>query len=310
MGGGMKQELIEFDLYIAPDGTEYTLADGSTAFLLGQGGLGMPPITYLTERGPLQHGVTPTGYRLEPRLVQALHRKNGNNRSEFWENRATILNALRPNRQAANAFTTGVLRKILQNGETRDLNVLIERGPEFGMRDPKMWDEWGFTEILRFLAFDPVFFDPTDKSLTFSLAGLVNLVFPITFPITFGAAVINDTQLINYLGTWLEYPVIEVDGPMEGPAIYNDTTDEYIQVSYNVASGDTLVIDLADRRKTVTNNAGDDLQGTVEGDLGSWHLAPDPEAAGGVNTIRVTGSEAAPSTTRVRLTYHDRYIGL
>lgn len=311
MALGVRNQVIEFDYYITPDGEEFNLNDGSTRFLMGQGGGGMPPINYLTEQGPFQHGVTVTDFRVQPRLIQMLFRKNGGSRQKYWDNRSTILDFLRPNRQSLGVqFTTGVLRKVMPDGEIRDINVMVDQGPSFQMGDPKSWDAFGFTEVLRFIAFNPFFFNPTQQTLTFSLSSLSNLVFPITFPITFGSSVIDDTQLLTYLGTWEEFPIIEIDGPLEGPTIYNDTTGEYIEMLYNIAAGETVTIDLTDRQKTVTSSLGTDLQGTVEGDLGTWHLAPNPEAPGGVNTIRLTGSGASPGVTQVRVMWNDRYIGL
>lgn len=304
------QHLIEFDSYIAPDGKEYNLNDGATRFLLGQGGHGMPGIVYMTEQAPFQHGVTPLDYRVQPRLIQMLHRRNGNSRDRFWDNRSLAINLLRPNRQLAASFATGQLRKILPNGEIRDLDVLIDQGPSFPMRDPGQWDEFGWSEVIRFVAFTPIFYNPTAIETTFSLSSLSNLVFPITFPIQFGTSLLNDSQIITYTGTWLEFPVFEIDGPLNGVTIYNDTTGESFQILYSIGAGDMVTINLADRLKTVVSLVDGDIQGTVVGDLGTWHIAPDPEATDGLNTIRITGTNAVAGQTEVRLSHNSRYIGM
>lgn len=305
-----KQKLIEFDYYIAPDGEEYNLNDGASYFIMGQGGAGMPPILYLTEQAPFQHGMTPTDYRVQPRLLQMVHRSTGISREDFWLRRSAILNKIRPNRQFANTFNPGQLRKVFPNGDVRDIDVLVEQGPQFGTKDPNSWDEWGFTEILRFIAFNPFFYNPTQGETLFASASLDSLVFPFTFPFTFGSTVLDDTQNITYSGTWLEYPIIVITGPIDGPAIYNDTTGEVIEILYNVSAGEILTLNLSDRLKTVESSSAGDLQGTVEGDLGTFHLAPDPEAPGGVNALRVTGSNTSPGNTAVRVLWNDRYIGL
>lgn len=308
---GQKQTLIEFDYYISPDGKEYELSDGATKFLLGGlGGLGMPGISYLSEQAPFQHGITLTDYRFQPRTIQMLLRLQSDSRQGYWDSRAEIINILRPNRQVAGQFNAGTLRKVLPDGTIRDIDVLIDQGLSFGMRSTNQWDEFGFSELIRLLAPNPMFYDPTEEEVLFESEALDNLVFPITFPIIFGSTVIAETQIVSYQGTFKEFPIIEIDGPLNAPAIYNDTTGEYIQVIYNVPEGDVLTINLADRYKTVTNLAGENLQGTVEGDLGTWHLAADPEATDGLNTIRVTGNGASPGHTAVRLLYHNRYLGL
>ena len=82
-----------------------------------------------------------------------LVRGNGDNRDDYWANRGDSLDLLRPNRQAANSFAVGSLRKILSNGNERAIDVLIDRGPEFKLGDPNAWDEWSFEEVVRFIAF-------------------------------------------------------------------------------------------------------------------------------------------------------------
>ena len=85
------------------------------------------------------------------------------------------------------------------------------------------WDEFGFLETLRFVAPDPTFYDPAQWSLNWSL-GIVQteLEFPITFPIEFSESLIQAaTNTITYDGTWLNYPMIVITGPISGFNIEN-----------------------------------------------------------------------------------------
>jgi hypothetical protein len=310
MGQGSK--ILEFTKYFSPDGEEYSFNEDEK-FLMSETGLGMPPISYIDQRGPFQHGNTIYDYRLEPRIIQLVHRRNACSRDDYWGNRADLINLVRPNRQSAGQFNLGVLRKILSTGDTRDIDVIISQGPAFEPRNLSGWDEWAFTETLRFIAPYPVFYDPTSASATWtSGVTITELDFPITFPIQFSESLLSSSgNNIAYNGTWLSYPTIEVTGPIGGFKITNDTTGEFIHLNYTVPAGDTVTISLEFGNKTVEDVAGNNLIGTVttDSDLATFHVAPDPEAAGGVNSFSVVGA-GVDANTQVVLTYYTYYIGI
>lgn len=316
---------IEFDYFIPPDVTVYTdgtiaeadkpkvfsLHDNSKRALMSFTGWGMPSIEYITQRGPFQHGVTLLDYRLEPRVLQYVYRQIGDCREDYWDMRYLLLNAIRPNRGVGACITPGRLRKILPNGEIRDLMVMLEKGPPFRARTGD-WDEWAITETLRFIAHDPIVLDPVRNSASWTLGTPTDqLVFPITFPIVFGPAIIDETLDVTYAGNWLTYPTIVITGPLNGPIIENQSTDEILEIGWDIPAGKTLTINLAYGVKSVIDSDGTSRIGTLstDSDLATFHIAPDPEVASGVNTLLVTGS-AATATTAVVVNWYDRYIGI
>lgn len=331
---------IEYDYYlpadtpIASDGTitdwsnVYTFDDRDRLFLYSFSGWGMPGIEYITQQGPFEHGQTVLDYRLQPRTIQLIHRRLGNCRNDYWSNRSLLINALRPNRQFANTFNPGRLRKILSDGSVRDLYVLIEQGPVFAPRSTYAWDEYSFQETLRFIAHDPIIFNPVIQSAIWTLESLENLIFyePVNWEnrlvfegddlnsggIWFGEASIGETLDVTYTGTWLAYPIIYITGPVDSPQINNNTTDEKIELDYDVSVGETVTINLEYGQKTVTNNASVNLIGTVttDSDLATFHIAPDPEAPNGVNQLLVTGNDAVIGQTEIRIEWYTRYIGI
>lgn len=307
----MKKKFYEFTEYHSPDGEVYRFQTGDK-FSFSETGMGMPPISYQVARGPFQHGETVVDYRLEPRIIQLEHRRNGCSRSEYWANRSDLINLLRPNRQTAGYFDLGTLRKRYDNGTIRDIDCLIEQGPIFAPSQPNQWDEWAFQETLRFVCPDPTFYDPETNYVSWTLSQQDHLVFPITFPIQFGTNIIDNNETVNYVGTWLAYPNIVITGPIVGFTITNETTGEFIRLNYTISPGEQVTIGLSFANKTIENGSGDNLIGYVstDSDLATFHIAPDPEAPDGTNVFNVTGGGSIVGTTAVTLSWCDRYIGI
>ena len=310
----MNRVQLEFDLYIAPDGLEYQFNNKIDKFIYPVSGYGMPGIRYVTQRGPYQDGVTMLDYFLEPRIVQLRHRRNATSRTGQWDVRDNVLDVLRPNRQVINTLEPGTLRKIMPDGTKRDLSVIILAGPTF---DPSVrdWDEWAIDDIIRFVAHDPVFFDPTGVSTPFVFSTFDELEFPILFDddgIAFFLSTIDETKPFTYTGSWLSYPTIDIVGPMSNPIITNTTTDEKIELTYTIAEGETVTITTEYGNKTVTNGDGDNLIGTLttDSDLATFHLAPAPEASDGINWIRARGASADDELTKIVIEYYTRFIGI
>ncbi|KKN78138.1 hypothetical protein LCGC14_0353650 [marine sediment metagenome] len=303
-------------LYItpAPESRVYELITPHDPgrWVMSFSGFGTPPIEYITQRGPFQDGETVKDFFLRPRVVQMVLRQNFKDRDAWWDGRAAILDEIRPNRQAtATAVVPGVLRMVKTDGSVRDLNVFIQEGPRFEPRQSGQWDEWSFQENLRFVAHDPILFDPTRVDFAFTIVLDADLVFPITFPITFGAGEIDLTPNINYTGTWSSLPIIVVTGPIEDFRIDNITTGEKLELSINVPAGRVVTINTTEGFKTVTDDLGNNLIGglTSDSDLATFHIAPDPEAPLGVNAMRLQGKHPSGATS-VEVRYFTRFFGI
>ena len=301
----------EYDSYIAPDGEELRFDRMSDRFVQSFEGYGMSPVKYVEQQGALQHGTTVYDYKLQRRIIQWTIRQSGCSRWDYWEKRELFLDLLRPNRHTLNNFGPGKLRKFLPDGNMRDIDVHIEFGPMFAS-PTGYWDKWGFTDSFRFIAPDPTFYDPTLKSVTLDVSvAPADLVFPITFPIELGEALVDATSNIVYAGNWLAYPTLIITGPISGFRITNEATNEFIQISHELDSGDTITISLPYGNKTVMHSNGTDLQGSVspDSDLATFHLAPSPEATGGINPITIIGAGAG-DVTSLEIQHNERYIGI
>lgn len=316
-----RRRSVEFTSYISPDGEEYLFDDRLHKFLMSIEGEGMPPIEYITQQGPNQHGETVIDFRLNTRVVQLIHRSNGNDRLDYWDNRALLIDILRPNRNPPGVFNVGKLERKLPNGDRRRLDCFIQQGPVFTPRSPSQWDEYGFTESLRFIAHDPTFYDPVQQCYQWTLGFQDELIFPFTFRkgtdgngLLFATDVIDSDISISYQGTWRAYPTIEITGPLSTPTIEHVELGSRIKLNYIVSSGEVVTITTAHGNKTVQNDSGVNLIGTVDedtvADLTEFYIAPNPEVPGGTNTINVTGASAESGTTAVELAFYTRFIGI
>jgi hypothetical protein len=116
---------------------------------------------------------------------------------------------------------------------------------------------------------------------------------------------------IAYRGDWKEYPVIRVRGPISDPVIANAATGETLDFTgFTIGSTDYYDIDTRYGRKTVVNSGGDNkiAQLSADSDLDTFHLAADPETAGGVNVLTLAGT-ATSGSTLLTISYYNRYTG-
>jgi hypothetical protein len=310
---------MELDYYISPDGLVYQFDNGNDKLLMSFTGDGMPPFEFIEQQGPFQHGKSILDYRLAPRIIQFVHRRQGQSRFDYWDIRATLLNTFRPNRQSGGVFCLGKLRKILPDGTIRDIDVAFSKGFAFNARQADEWDEYSVADVMQFVAPDPTFYDPTLQIVIWSIAVLTGKIYysasaldELAYPYFYGLDVVSGTVSLTYTGTWLAYPTIEFVGPLNQPVIENVTTGEQIQLAYNIANGETVTAALPFGNKSVTNNVGTNLIGVVtsDSDLATFHLAPDPEAVGGVNVLNVSGGGGIAGVTQIRMTWYTRYIGI
>jgi hypothetical protein len=111
----------------------------------------------------------------------------------------------------------------------------------------------------------------------------------------------------NVAGSWDDYPVITIVGPINNPVITNLTTGEALDFTgATISAGDYYQIDTRYGYKTITNNAGSSVINklTDASDLASFHLPP------GNNAIQVSFTGGTTSASTVSMSYFNRYLGL
>ena len=273
-------------VYVRPDGVQYLLHAPPSRAVLSEEGFGMPALKYNTDRYPFQSGDSVRSVVLEPRALQITVTQNYCSRADYWSGRASLLDAIRPNR-IGNFNNPGKLLYYRSGGSKRQLDVIPDSGPGFAPPQGG-WRAWSFTEVLRFVAHDPVWYDPVQHTLDINVAGAL----PVS----------SD---MFYNGTWAEQPSLYLVGPITNPVITNTWTDTKLALNYTFAAGETANFSLHGQRYIIKND-GTNLVPflTPDSDFTTFTLEPED------NTIELNGSGAVAGTTALHMYWYDRYIGI
>lgn len=281
----------------------HEIADSRYGTFLG--GIGMPPVAHVVQRSPRQDGDTLLDVRLEPREVTVGILQWQTSRQGFWEARRALLNMLK-------RFEALKLRLVISDtSESFDLDVAYEAGAALGTDESLGLKD--FAAAIRLRAHEPIWYASDPSSLVVGVPALGDAgIFPWTFPITFGMASINTDIVLNYAGTWKAYPQIDIRGPITNPIVTNNSTGETLKIETTVPDSEVVRIDLSTNVKTVRNITTDTnwMQYlSDDSDLATWHLAADPEASGGDNSLHFEGLVGGANTA-ITLRWNDRYIGV
>lgn len=286
-------------LEIVRDNVALDISDAINYVHEAHDGFGASPLHRITERGPLQHGVTDRGYRLDPRTIQLVIGLLATNWDTFYARRDALLDQIGPVNDAALK-----LRFTYPDGVTqRQIDCYLADGPTFPSEDIMFYyTKAGF----RLFCPDPVWYDPNRQAVSIGSSGGTGFMVPIPVPWFFGGSSIDVHSVINLAGNWIEYPEITLVGPLSSPKVTNEDTGEILDFAPNViAVGDTYTIDLRYGYKTVKDSAGADQidKLTDDSDLSTWHLKP------GENTIHLEAASTG-ATSRMIIRYYHRYIGI
>ena len=140
---------------------------------------------------------------------------------------------------------------------------------------------------LRFFAGDPRVYSDTQSSVNLVLPAVSGgLGWPLGWPVGWGTAVGGTTAITN-TGNFPTRPVVVFNGPLTGPGIENQTTGQFLDTTFNLLAGSTLVVDFDAR--TIDENGFSSRYSYLTSDSDWWDLVP------GVNNIRISASAGTGS---------------
>lgn len=284
-------------------GVEYDLSDGADYLLMGIDGIGHAAVRRLSERGPMQHGETDLGYRLQPRRIALAIEARGGDRAAWLARREELMRILRASDRALSL-------RLSRGAWQRQIDCYL--AGEMAMAADNLLAPLWQRVAVELVAPDPTWYDPVPTTLQFDGGGGKGTMVPTPVPTFVGASGLDQTQAVNYAGTWETYPVVRILGPIQDAKIENTSTGEKLDFAgVTIAAGHYYEIDCRYGRTSVVDDAGTnkiaDL--TADSNLSTFAIRADPDVWEGWNALRVTGTNISAATL-VRLTYHERYVGV
>lgn len=287
-------------------GMTYNLSDRNPFDVVSITGVGIAPTRRLTQRGPLQHGETDIGFRLDPRNVNLVLAVKGVDRAATDYARQQLAYIF-----GARQSEAVQLRCTRDDGSVRQLDCRA-----VGLVDTAITEEdriWDFQRVgVQLMASDPNWYDP-QTNLPSVLRNSGAWTVPLEVPLDIGATTeIDSPEAIYYSGTFDEYPILYLYGAMQDPVIENETTGDVLDLTgATIADGDWYEIDLRYGYKTAVDNDGVNkiAELTAASDLATFRLASILETGDGVNIVRFTASGAGVNT-RFVVQYRNRFVSL
>lgn len=288
------------------DGNELFFTDADIK-LLAYGNLGAPPTQFITRRGYKQNGQTEVDFLLNSRsiTVELWHSATAD-RQTYWDNRKALHDFLRPNRNGPLTFTIRT-----PNDNLRGIVVRADPGMVFPAQPQN--NNWALQEQFDFIAFDPTFFNAAQVENVLTASSQLQLIFPITFPITFGTSdEYFSTGVITYEGTWKSYPIITLTGPYTRAVITNQETGVVIFMSVAIIAGEQRIINLTPGEQSITDAAGNNKFSDlgVGTNLIDFALLPDPEVTNGQQEITIQLVDGVAGQSAASLFYNERFFAL
>lgn len=294
-------------IYVEINGNRTYIDDGAPLEVVDIANLGASEATRITERSPAQDGDSDIDRRLEPRIIPIVVQARPDGVIYTYEDaRATINQLFKGTRTK---ITLGIE---FDNGIVRHIDTHSVGGIEL----PLTLQATAFMRAgVRLRAANPTFYDPAGVSISFGIAGGgSSFTIPSFVPSFFGINTLDQTTAINYAGTYKDFPVIQVYGPITDLIIENQSTGAVLDFTgYTIASGDYWTIDLRFGRKQIYRN-GDTSDSqlhklTDESNIAQFAIEADPDVPSGINSIRVTGTGLS-GLSQVYVQYFNRYDGV
>lgn len=286
---------------VAPDGEvfEFTKDNALEAY----SNLGTASFNFITSKSFRQDGSSFIEAFAEERAITIEYREICEERQQWWDRRRELQAFFRPNRGGVFTFV------VQQPDRVFSLRVVPDPGLEFAGSDVTSLT---IQETIRLRAFDPFWVEGNVDPAVFESVTAEQLVFPITFPIVFGAAGTRyTTNDLNYGGTAKTYPVITLTGPYSAVTLTILPQNKNIRLSVEILEGETRIIDPNPTNPSIVDAEGvsrfNELD-LVSDPLQDFAILPEPP--GEDQSIRVVFTGGTIGVTTAAVQYETKYIGI
>ena len=266
-------------------------ADGSTDrlrldsnFELGRiEGTGVASVEYDTEQSPQEDGVKVVNYRLSERTITLVIVHSGSSSEEERDYYIEqIYDFFRPNLYKPVSLITTYI-----DGRRRAITIRPEGDIDI---QPDELAEGGFQITVTVIAHNPVWYNPdtVDNKNSFNISQadatsvsvtIPRVIFPITFPITFGPRGRPfSTPDLEYDGNYPTRPKIVLSGPFSGVRVENTGTLVYFSLISDVSSDESRTIEFNAESSgwEITDENGNDrrYEVSIDSNLEDFFIEP------------------------------------
>lgn len=276
--------------WISADGTEYSITDNHL-IMAGSDGRFMPPIDFVEEDVPFQHGSRLREVLVKPREVDLPIYVDGTSEVDLRSQLRYLLRILNPLKGDGKLRVTG------PDGGQRELTCRYKGGMEISEKlDSKIGNLQAVVLVLR--AFDPFWYDSSTNVQTFE-TGQPATFFPM-FPMRLSDSTVFADITVDNTGDVEAWPEWIITGPGDHIILRNLSTGEILNLNATIGEGETITIDTM--KKTIKKNDGTNIFSLQTSSSSIWALQE------GSNNVRIEVSNATDKSS-VQLSYKNRYWG-
>jgi hypothetical protein len=269
--------------------------------LLGERGLGAPPIAVLEDKLPYAPGTALRRISTGPAVIELPVEIAAATTALLDALLDTVRGWLLPGTERSSSPGTVFLRVTRSDGAQREIEAVYAGGLEGdGAAGVDTWQD----AVLTLRAPDPYWRDVTATTFDFTSGEGISSWFPY-WPYNLTPSAVFAEQSVTNSGQAEAWPVWTITGPGTDPTLTNLTTGEVLALDLALGAGDVVTIDTSERgakAKTIADQDGANLWPFASPTSVLWPLER------GLNSIRVEMGNTDGSSS-VDLSYRRRWAG-
>lgn len=258
-------------------------------------GLDSPPHRTNVYSRPGQDGGVVSSQFYDTRIITLEGIIYANNATDFENYRKQLASACAIQKDSNGYPTPTRISFTTLAGNSYFVDAYIDR-PIFDLKDPN----FSYFQITMQNTNPFIFGSAQVTSSGIAPASGGGFILPVILPITSTASA-GGTATVTNVGNVKSYPTITLSGVLTSPNLYNSTVGKSIQLSYTIASGDSVVIDMFNQ--TITLNNSSSLLSAKTSSSDWWGINP------GANQISITTLSTSDTGSAV-VNFYPSYLGV